>query len=215
MLEIRGGRLCLDFANTVHRRPTDSPVERLTSYADLVAWSRQAGVLTDVLARRLLEDAAHQPARAAAVLERAITLRETVYSICVAIAGRRSPEAADLAILNSALGEVLARLRIVSTADGLRWEWHNDEGALDRMLWPVIRSAADLFASSELALVRKCAAQRCGWLFMDTTKNRSRRWCDMRGCGNRAKARRHYERKKMAGELSKDPVRPRQDGGDP
>ena len=61
------------------------------------------------------------------------------------------------------------------------------------------RSAAELLTSPDLPLVRECAGYDCGWLFMDTTKNRSRRWCDMATCGNRAKGRRHYERRRAAG----------------
>ena len=68
------------------------------------------------------------------------------------------------------------------------------------MLWPVVQSAVDLMTSPELDRVGQCADDRgCGWLFVDTTKNRSRRWCDMRDCGNRAKARRHYAKKKSEG----------------
>ncbi|MBI4413448.1 MAG: CGNR zinc finger domain-containing protein, partial [candidate division NC10 bacterium] len=76
------------------------------------------------------------------------------------------------------------------------WRWTGDGQRLDRMLWAVTRSAADLLTSGELAAVRECEAETCAWLFMDRSRNRSRRWCDMKACGNRAKARRHYERKK-------------------
>ena len=69
---------------------------------------------------------------------------------------------------------------------------------LDRVTWWVARSAAELMTSPDLPFVRECASYDCGWLFMDTTKNRSRRWCDMSTCGNRAKGRRHYERKRAA-----------------
>ena len=72
----------------------------------------------------------------------------------------------------------------------------DDEGALDRPLWPVLRSAAALLTSDDIARIRECAAERCAWLFIDHSRNRSRRWCDMRDCGNRAKARRHYARAK-------------------
>ena len=83
--------------------------------------------------------------------------------------------------------------RIVSTKEGFKWDW-SEELALDRMLWFIARSAADLLTSGNLDRVRQCGDEECGWLFIDTTKNRSRRWCDMTDCGNRAKARRHYSR---------------------
>ena len=90
----------------------------------------------------------------------------------------------------------LARQRVTLTEDGYRWGWLDDEAALDRMLWPVLRSTADLLTSPDLASVRHCASESCDWLFMDMSRGQRRQWCDMRTCGNRAKARRHYERKK-------------------
>lgn len=78
------------------------------------------------------------------------------------------------------------------------WGWDDAAPALDRPLWPVARSLAELLTSDELPRVRECAADNCAWLFIDTSKNRSRRWCDMAVCGNRAKARRHYARARGA-----------------
>jgi predicted RNA-binding Zn ribbon-like protein len=71
-----------------------------------------------------------------------------------------------------------------------------DEDELDRMLWPVARSAADTLTSGDLKRVRRCARQGCDWLFVDTSKNRSRRWCSMSMCGSRVKAGRYYRRVK-------------------
>jgi predicted RNA-binding Zn ribbon-like protein len=125
-----------------------------------------------------------------------MALREAVYRIFSAVAGSRSPQPADLAILNATLAAALASLRIVTMGNGFIWVWGGGEEALDRVVWPVALSAAGLLTSGERRAVRECAATNCAWLFLDTTRNRSRRWCDMKVCGNRAKARRHYERKK-------------------
>jgi predicted RNA-binding Zn ribbon-like protein len=76
------------------------------------------------------------------------------------------------------------------------WHWGGPEQALDRPLWPIVRSAAELLSSDERTLLRECAAETCSWLFLDRSRSRRRRWCDMATCGNRAKARRHYQRKK-------------------
>ena len=86
------------------------------------------------------------------------------------------------------------RSQIVSTADGFAWAWSDEQAALDPMLWRIARSAADLLTSGELGRVRECADEVCGWVFLDMSKNQSRRWCDMKECGNQAKSRRHYER---------------------
>jgi predicted RNA-binding Zn ribbon-like protein len=191
-----GGRLSLAFANTADWHASDHPVEFLTSYSDLVAWSQHVGILTDHQAQRLLKKAAHRPEDATAVLKRAIVLREAIYRIFSAISHGRPPQAADLATFNAELSRALAQSRIVSTTEGFAWDWAGTEGALDRMLWPVLHDVAGLLTSAELDRVGQCADDRCGWLFLDTSRNRSRRWCSMEGCGNRAKVRRHYKRKR-------------------
>lgn len=195
-LKLTGGRLCLDFANTVDWHASDHPHEWLTSYSDLVAWSQHVGILTDYEAQRLLREAGCRPADASAVLERAITLREAVYRIISAISHGLPPQAADLATFNAELFEALARSQIVWTVGSFAWDSTGAEDSLDQILWPVVRDAADLLTSEELDRVGQCADDSCGWLFFDTSRNRSRRWCVMEGCGNRAKARRHYERKR-------------------
>lgn len=195
-LKLPDERLSLDFANTADWHASDHPVEFLTSYSDLVAWSQGVGILTDHQAKRLLKKAARRPGDATAVLERAIALREAIYQIFSAISHGRPPQAADLATFNAELSRVLAQSRIVSTAEGFAWDWAGAEEALDWMLWPVVHDAAGLLTSEELDRVGQCADDRCGWLFLDTSRNRSRRWCSMENCGNRAKARRHYKRKR-------------------
>jgi predicted RNA-binding Zn ribbon-like protein len=193
-LTLMGGRLSLDFANTADWHASDQPVEFLTSYSELVAWGLHVGVLTNPQAQRLLDRATARPAEAAAVLQQTIALREVIYRLFSAIAQGAVPPAADLEAFNAELARTLARSRIVLTAEGLAWDWSSDEAALDCMLWPVVRDAADLLTSKGLARVGRCADERCGWLFVDTSRNRSRRWCSMESCGNRAKARRHYHK---------------------
>ena len=193
-----GGCLCLDFANTAGSHASEHPSESLESYADLVAWSRQAGILSDDEAQHLLREAQRRPAEAAAVLDQARALREVIYHVFSAVAAGRAPAAADLGALNAALSVALARLCVAPTGDGFAWTWTGDANVLDRMLWPIARSAADLLTSETLPRVRECAAHPCGWLFVDMSRNHSRRWCDMQDCGNRAKARRHYQRKRAA-----------------
>ena len=193
----RRAQLCLDFVNTVDWRKSDRPEDSLAGYADLVKWARRAGALSEGDARRLLREAASRPGEAAAAFSRGTDLREAVYRILSAAASGRREDAADLGILNDRLSEALSRLRVVPQAGTFAWGW-DDGGALGRVLWPVARSAAELLVSDELSRVRECAGEGCGWLFVDASRNRLRRWCDMKSCGNRAKARRHYQRIKAA-----------------
>lgn len=186
--------LCLDLVNTVSWRKRERPDERLNSYSDLVAWSQKAGVVTERQAQRLLQESARRPAGASAALERVIALREALYRIFCAVAGGDAPKPSDLAVLNGALSEALARLQLTWIAGQFAWDWTDAGDSLEPMLWPVARSAAELLTADELNRVGVCPGEGCGWLFFDSSKNRSRRWCAMDDCGNRAKARRHYRR---------------------
>ena len=195
VFDLSGGRLCLDFANTLDGRASE-PRERLNTYADLVSWGRQAGTVSPSAARRLLEGASRHPRRAAAVLEQARELREAIYRIWVAEAHQEQPPVEDVELLNSVLAGALGHQRLVRERDRYALGWDDGE-ALDSVLWPVAKSAAELLTSEEAKLVRQCeafATSDCAWLFIDETRNRSRRWCSMASCGNRAKARRHYHR---------------------
>jgi predicted RNA-binding Zn ribbon-like protein len=198
-LHLDEGWLCLDFANTIEWRASDQPTERLNDYADLVSWAQKKGILSDAEVQHLVQNAKVHPAQASAVLNQAIILRETVYRIFSAVVAGRSLETADLDALNAALSQAMVQLRIVQTPAGFVWDWDGGEDTLDQILWPVVRSAVDLLTSKELERVGECADhQRCGWLFLDVTRNRSRRWCTMELCGNRAKVRRHYQRQSAA-----------------
>jgi predicted RNA-binding Zn ribbon-like protein len=195
VFELTGGRLCLDFANTL-AGSRGSPKEYLASYRDLVFWGRQAGVLSGSEAEHLTEAARRRPADAAKVLAEAVGLRETIFRIFAAVIAGREPEQPDLSALGAGLSRAMVHLRVLPRAGGYAWGWADDREHLHRVIWPVVRSAAELLVSGEASRVGRCAGEGCDWLFMDTSHNRSRRWCDMRSCGNRAKARRHHARKK-------------------
>jgi predicted RNA-binding Zn ribbon-like protein len=196
-LDLVGGRLCLDFANTVSTRAEGQRHEYLARYGDLVAWGQHAQILAGKEAEALLHDAACRPTAAHAELEHALQLRETIYRVFSAVAGDREPETTDLATLNTALRETLARLEVHPSPGGFQWRWVADEGDLDRILWPIVRSAADLLTSEDLGRVRECAREGCDWLFVDLSKNHSRRWCSMAMCGSRVKSRRYYQRREQ------------------
>ena len=198
VFELTGGALCLDFANTVDNRPAAAR-ERLQSYGDLVAWAEQAGVVDATAAAELRAEEARRPGAAESALAGARALREAIYGIFSARAGGGAVPAGAVATLNAALAPSLARLRLDPGPEGaFGWRWSLEDGALDGLLAPIVDSAAELLTSSDLARVRECEADTCGWLFIDRSRNRSRRWCDMSVCGNRAKVRRYYQRAKQA-----------------
>lgn len=190
------GNLALDFANTADWHEAEHPVEMLTSYDDLLRWGRQAGELDDDTAAGLHRVAEELPEAAIDVYERAITLREALFRIFRLIARQQPAPSDDLAILNGELARALPRRSIATTADGFDWQWADQDRALDSPLWSVAHSAAGLLTEAEPERIRQCAGDPCGWLFYDTSRNRRRRWCSMEGCGNRAKARRYYQRRR-------------------
>jgi predicted RNA-binding Zn ribbon-like protein len=194
-LNLAEQRLCLEFANTANRPDSDQPVEELNSYADLAAWARRVGLLSEAEVQIQLEKAARRPADAAVILERAVELREAIYQIFSAVAGGRPVKTADISLLNRWLRQAQKRLQVVATDGGFTWHWGGQGTSLGQMLGPVVQSAAELLVSADLTRVKECADDRgCGWLFVDTSRNQSRRWCSMESCGNRAKVRRHRQK---------------------
>ena len=199
--ELSGGRLCLDFVNTVSGDRSAGPRERMATYADLVGWSRQAEAIEDEHARRLLAEAARRPADAEAVQRQALALREALYRVFTSVVEGGTPAEPDLNLLSEHLARGLSHRRIARTGKPCcALSWSDPDGALDAPLWRVAASAAELLVSEvDLGRVRRCGlhdTHECSWLFMDQTRAGTRRWCSMKDCGNKAKARRHYERRR-------------------
>jgi predicted RNA-binding Zn ribbon-like protein len=194
--QLLAGNFSLDFANTADWHESEQPVELLPSYSDLLIWGQQAGVLEADDAGRLLRAAEFEPEAAVAVYGRAITLREAIFRIFRGIARGEPAVAGDLALLNEELARAYRHRRVAAGVEGYEWEWIDHDTAFDGVLWSVAHAAAELLTSPSLVRVRQCAGDPCGWLFYDMSRNRSRRWCNMEGCGNRAKARRYYERQR-------------------
>jgi predicted RNA-binding Zn ribbon-like protein len=194
-----GGRSCLDFVNTVGARVTSRHRilrEKLIDYQALLSWAKLGGVLAPNEARNLARRASSHPRDAAAVLARALKLREALYRIFKCMVEDWQPENCDVATLSGELSIAKAHEKLARSGGGFVWAWDPAKDHLDRVLWPIARSAADLLISADLSLLRQCGGQECGWLFLDTSRNRRRQWCDMRDCGNRAKVRRFRQRQR-------------------
>jgi predicted RNA-binding Zn ribbon-like protein len=181
-----GGHLAIDFANTVSSRHA-SPIERLSSYAALVDFARQTGIVESMTAARLLSWSQLDPAAAEEIVRRAIELREALHRLFSAVADGQPPAAADLAILNR-------WWHALDLDPSFAWGWAAGEQAPDAFVGRVVVAAVELLTSPRRERISTCQADDCVWLFLDTSKNHSRRWCDMNQCGNRVKARRFYRR---------------------
>lgn len=189
--DLDAGHPALDFANTLA-----ASGDLVRSFADLVGFALQSALVTPADADWLHAQAEREPLLANSVLVRALQLRQAIRDVFLAVASDQLPSEQALGVLNGELAAGLAQARVEVGDDGeFGWTWSGR--ALDQMLWPLSRVAADLLTSEgQRRLVRECGASDCRWLFLDTSKNRSRQWCSMQSCGNREKARRHYQRVK-------------------
>jgi predicted RNA-binding Zn ribbon-like protein len=189
--DLDGGRTCLDFANTLSSTSGD----HLPSYAELLAFAAQSGLLTREDADWLREEGERDRVSAGGVLVRAHRLRASIYAMFSAIAAGKAPRQHDVDLLNGELAGTLQHARVLSKPNHRGYRWGFAGRNMDAPLWGISRSAADVLTSDDdCRRVRECSGDECHWLFVDTSKNHSRQWCSMQSCGNRHKARRHYER---------------------
>lgn len=216
---IVGGAPCLDFANTVEPRggpdPARIPVYRpgdprqdyLLEYPDLVAWGHIVGLIPEADAFRLIRTANAHSDHAARVVADALQLREAIFHVYLAIARSEPPPPTDLTILEDAYRHALANAHITPTPNGFTWTWRDPESDptldLDRPLWPAARSAIDLLTVADPRRIKFCpgvpgSPLSCLWLFHDTSKSRTRRWCTMSDCGGHVKAQRLTARRRAA-----------------
>lgn len=204
-IELVGGALCLDLANTVEGRDGPDRRDAILDVVDLTVWAERAGALSQAEAEGIAQSAA-------AALERSfvevIALREAIYRAFTAIAAGKAPAAEDLAIVQLSHAEGMRQARLVSGfGDGgsnyFGWRWEvPDTLTLDLVRWRVSESAVDLLRFGRLDRLRQCPGGGegpCSWLFIDTTRGGNRRWCSMSNCGSRSKWRRQNERRRSSG----------------
>jgi predicted RNA-binding Zn ribbon-like protein len=196
--DLDAGDLSLAFANTVGDHASRQPQEYLNNYGNFLHWAYVGKLVPASTCLSLLEYAQTHPQAAKLSLADVLTLRETLFRIFSARAHAQLVDDKDLALFNQFLGEALAHARLVLDDGSAHWGWEGAENRLDSPLWPIARAAADLLTSENVKRLGQCQDDRgCGWLFIDTSKNHTRRWCSMESCGNRAKAQRHYGRKRQ------------------
>jgi len=191
-----GGHAALDFVNTVDWRGRPAPEEYLVSYPALLEWAEHVGLVDASEAAQLRRRAVDEPALAAAVLRAALVLREGAHRLFLARALGKAGRRADVAIVNDALRRYPSKGEIVVLGALYGWKSAQQTEPLNGLVERLAQIVADLLTAPELSRVRLCSTADCGWLFLDTSPNHGRRWCSMEACGNRAKARRHYARRR-------------------
>lgn len=194
--DLSGGAVCLDFANTVSERglPKRS-FDYMYGYDELITFARDEDILSPQEARMLLRFSETKPWDRARVHRTAMGLREAIYRVFTAAVHSEAATSKDLETIEELARKAMTHRHLSFSGGAYRWEWKFDkEEMLTWVLWPIAQSAVELLTSERLKKVRECAAPTCAWLFLDESRNHSRRWCDMNVCGNRQKARRHYQK---------------------
>jgi predicted RNA-binding Zn ribbon-like protein len=189
-LELVGGALCLDFANTINSR-REPEHDYLLTFSNIVEWAGKVKILSGQQAESLKQKETQDPKQAEKALEKGRKARETLYRVFSAIANKSKPKEDDLAAITRLYQAAIANGRHVKIKNRYEIAWKADE-TFDGLLWSIVASAENLLLSEELSRVKECP--NCGWLFLDTSKNQSRRWCSMNTCGARDKMRRYHGR---------------------
>ena len=192
-----GGRPCLALANTILWRRGERR-DLLVDYDALLRFAARLGTLDEGDAQALRALAAEHPAEAERVLERAVEVRETIYRVFERVAAGEEPRPADLAQLNEALGEAMRHVAVAPTPGAYRWSWAGVPVSLEAPLWPFVHSAAETLVVDDRTRLKQCPGPTCGWLFLDETRSRTRRWCEPGECGNRQRARDYYARRRAS-----------------
>lgn len=195
-MEIRTDWNCITFTRTTGWEVRDRDGDDLISYGGLVDWAEREGLVDGETAAALRSRAGERPDEAVRVLEVATRMRAALYTTLTAVAREEEPPVESLDRLNAALRS--AASHVLLAGEGRSFGWTFEASAREHLEWPVwrvARSAAELLTAEEVERLKLCDAHDCGWLFIDASRNRSRRWCDMADCGNRAKARRFRQRR--------------------
>ena len=187
-LSLVAGKLALDFTNTESGRGGGEHRDHLHTAGDLVAWAIHAKIIGQkdaTLARRMIEN---QTKLARHLIARGRFLRATIYQINSDIVAGKPPARKLLHSLTATHAEMLATATLAPHGDHYEWAWHSKVELAAAILGPVTLSALELLLEADFSRIKQCRGDHCGWLFYDSTKNKSRQWCDMSVCGNRAKA---------------------------
>ncbi len=197
-LTLIGGELAFDFTNTSSGRGFPSHQEHLRSAQSVVDWARHAKVLGPADGEWLRVAVEADDGLARRMLERALELRENIYAIAVNVAASGPAPKTGVEMLARTHAACLACAKLTPFEGRYVWSWTPQESAVESVLGPIALSALTTLTQGDLSRIKQCQGEKCGWLFFDTTKNKSRRWCEMEICGNRAKQRRHSARVRRA-----------------
>jgi predicted RNA-binding Zn ribbon-like protein len=189
VFELTGGHPALDLVNTLDWRFRESgPEELLEDYEDVVRFTEQTALISAANARKLLRNVPES--KAAKVIPAVRQLREAAAEVLYEAVDGKSPSPSAIKRLEECLSAAKGQEELQWDGEKLRWMLPQAPSLPASPLWLLSLSVESLMTSEQMHLLRECGNADCRWLFVDTSKNHTRRWCDMKICGNRMKARR-------------------------
>lgn len=193
-LRFDGGILCLDFVNTVSNRMKPASHDYLSGFRELLEWYGRTGVITAKVSHTLERLAKGYPQKATVVFDKSIGLRELLLRLFTAAIHRKAPGPSDLHLFNTYVAEAYANIEVAWKPAQRRGELLFNAPALEQLIWWLVKSALELYTGNGLQQVRQCPS--CGWLFLDKSRNGSRKWCSMSSCGDINKVQQFNQRNK-------------------
>jgi predicted RNA-binding Zn ribbon-like protein len=200
-----GGRLCLDFVNSVGGRKEleDKPYpenivvkDKLENFNDLISWGKEIGIITEAERKYLFNLISSEKKQTELTFKKAVELRESLFKIIYDIINNKKPDEKLIQVLNREYSSANENRKLVYINNKIERQFSKNPIKPGYLIWMITESAVNLLSSDFVSRVKICAGDDCGWLFLDTSKNKSRQWCDMKDCGNVAKVRRFRERQK-------------------
>jgi predicted RNA-binding Zn ribbon-like protein len=197
------GSICLNFTNTVGGRVWHDEnnlldykilTDKLESFEDLIDWGKEIGFLNEASVKKINLFASQNEKAVKKIFQRAVALRESIYKIFISLTENKEPSHEDIDLLNSECAAAREKQKLYYDSNKFKWNFELQDTEQESIIWYVSLSAVELLVSEQLKRVKQCPGDNCGWLFLDSSKNGSRQWCDMKDCGNVAKVRRYRER---------------------
>jgi predicted RNA-binding Zn ribbon-like protein len=195
--KLHAGHPALELVNTLDMRFSGQTVDLIPTYKDLLRLTTQMRLLTAEQSRKLTRTVGEEEGRR--VLASTAGLREALAKLLYGWIDETRPSAGQLQILEQHFYAAALHRRLLAGESHLEWSWSGVERQAEVPLWMLAQAASDLLVSSDAELIKDCGDPTCRWLFLDVSKNHTRRWCDMKTCGNRMKARRHHARAQEEG----------------
>lgn len=183
-ISLDGGLLCLDFINTVSDYTEDEPINYITNEQEWLTWLKRVKLIE--------EDFCELEANSFNIAQ-ILSVRDTLYKLFASYVRQKIIQKKILSLFNKDLKWMNKHLKFISQENEITEILDYNRFSANNYLLPIIKSAKDILTSKQLKNINECP--NCGWIFLDKTKSSTRRWCNMKACGNKIKTQKYYRKK--------------------